>query len=162
MVSIIVAMTENNAIGLDNKLLFQFKEDMKHFVKLTKHNVVIMGRKTFESIGKELPNRINYVVSSNPDNYILGCKSVKEAVKDAKENFSDKEIFIIGGGQVYKTAIEEDIVDSIYATTIKLQCYGDTFFPTIDNDKWEVNEHIGEYEQDGISYSIVKYTKKNL
>ena len=101
MINIIAAITDNNALGKDNKLLFRLKKDMAHFKDITTDNVVIMGRKTYESIGKTLPNRVNIVLSrnmesgDNDDFYVFD--SIENAVKWSKENYPQKEIFIIGG-----------------------------------------------------------------
>lgn len=130
MVNIIVAISENNAIGKDNQLLFKLKEDLKNFKRLTTNNVVIMGRKTYESIGKPLPNRINIVLTRDDkystvqypfldlgDSFVL--KSLEEAIEFSKREYPDKEIFIIGGGQVYKQSLENGIVDRMYITKFK-------------------------------------------
>ena len=99
MINIIAAITDNNALGKDNKLLFRLKKDMAHFKNITTDNVVIMGRKTYESIGKTLPNRVNIVLSrnmkSNEDFYTFD--SIEKAIEWSKENYPQKEIFIIGG-----------------------------------------------------------------
>ena len=101
MVNIIVAITENNAIGKDNKLLFRLKKDLQNFKEVTTGQIVVMGRKTFESIGKPLPNRVNAVITSNK--VIEGVKvysSLTNAIEKLKMEFPEKEIFIIGGGQI--------------------------------------------------------------
>ena len=117
---IIVAVSENDAIGKDNKLLFHLKEDMQNFKRLTTSNVVIMGRKTYESIGKPLKDRINIVISrsdNKDEGNLIWVHSLEEAMKKAKEY--EKDIYIIGGGSIYKEALEKDIVDKIYLTRIK-------------------------------------------
>ena len=121
MINIIAAITDNNALGKDNKLLFRLKKDMAHFKNITTDNVVIMGRKTYESIGKTLPNRVNIVLSrnmkSNEDFYTFD--SIEKAIEWSKENYPQKEIFIIGGASVYDKALKDDIVDKLYMTKIK-------------------------------------------
>ena len=116
---IIVAVSENDAIGKDNKLLFHLKEDMQNFKRLTTSNVVIMGRKTYESIGKPLKDRINIVISrsdNKDEENLIWVHSLEEAMKKAKEY--EKDIYIIGGGSIYKEALKKDIVDKIYLTRI--------------------------------------------
>lgn len=138
---IIVAVSENDAIGKDNKLLFHLKEDMQNFKRLTTSNVVIMGRKTYESIGKPLKDRINIVISrsdNKDEENLIWVHSLEEAMKKAKEY--EKDIYIIGGGSIYKEALEKDIVDKIYLTRINKRINdADTFFPRLDYyDKWIV------------------------
>ena len=142
MINIIAAITDNNALGKDNKLLFRLKKDMAHFKNITTDNVVIMGRKTYESIGKTLPNRVNIVLSrnmkSNEDFYTFD--SIEKAIEWSKENYPQKEIFIIGGASVYDKALKDDIVDKLYMTKIKQTVEdADAFFPEIDyKRKWSI------------------------
>ena len=143
MINIIAAITDNNALGKDNKLLFRLKKDMAHFKNITTDNVVIMGRKTYESIGKTLPNRVNIVLSrnmkSNEDFYTFD--SIEKAIEWSKENYPQKEIFIIGGASVYDKALKDDIVDKLYMTKIKQTVEdADAFFPEIDykRKKWGI------------------------
>ena len=142
MINIIAAITDNNALGKDNKLLFRLKKDMAHFKNITTDNVVIMGRKTYESLGKTLPNRVNIVLSrnmeSNEDFYTFD--SIEKAIEWSKENYPQKEIFIIGGASVYDKALKDDIVDKLYMTKIKQTVEdADAFFPEIDyKRKWSI------------------------
>lgn len=135
-ISIIVATTIDNAIGQDGDLIHRDPTDMKHFQDLTTGHVVIMGRKTYESLPNgPLPNRVNYVVSSTMDTKNKDCivlLSLEEAIRWAKHDHPDKEIFIIGGGQIYREALDKDLVDIIYMT--KFVCYApyaDTYFPPL-------------------------------
>lgn len=128
-ISIIAAVAENLAIGDSNKLLWDIPEDLKRFKNLTTGHPIIMGRKTFESIGRSLPNRTNIIVSRDKDfnvNGCLVCHSLDEALKEAKQ-IEQNEVFIIGGGQIYHQAI--DFVDKLYLTLVENKYNADTYFP---------------------------------
>lgn len=159
---IIVAVSENDAIGKDNKLLFHLKEDIQNFKRLTTSNVVIMGRKTYESIGKPLKDRINIVISrsdNKDEENLIWVHSLEEAMKKAKEY--EKDTYIIGGGSIYKEALEKDIVDKIYLTRIKKRVNdADTFFPRLDYyDKWIVY-HVENYKEGLFGYDICEIRKR--
>jgi len=128
-ISIIAAVATNNAIGKNNKLLWQIPEDLKHFQQVTSGHPVIMGQKTFESIGKILPGRVNIILSNDKSFKATGAliaSTLDDAVKLASQRDS-KEIFIIGGGSVYHQTI--DIADRLYLTTVIGDFDADTFFP---------------------------------
>ena len=136
MTTIVVAMGENNGIGADNQMLWHLPNDLKHFKEITTGHPVIMGRKTFESIGKPLPNRTNIVVSRKKDWFqegILIVGSIKEAIKFAKK--IDENIAIIGGGNIYEQTME--LTDRLEVTVVKATIEADTFFPKIDLKIWE-------------------------
>ena len=164
MINIIAAITDNNALGKDNKLLFRLKKDMAHFKNITTDNVVIMGRKTYESIGKTLPNRVNIVLSrnmkSNEDFYTFD--SIEKAIEWSKENYPQKEIFIIGGASVYDKALKDDIVDKFYMTKIKQTVEdADAFFPEIDyKRKWSITS-VERFFENGIEFFIYEAEKKD-
>ncbi len=127
-VSSIAAIGKNRELGIKGQLLCHIPEDLKHFKELTMGKPIIMGSKTFESIGKALPGRLNIVLSSRDDYEAKGCRvvhSIQEAMSLASEHESD-EVFIIGGGSVYKQVLDEDIVDRLYLTHI------DEEFPEAD------------------------------
>ena len=164
MINIIAAITDNNALGKDNKLLFRLKKDMAHFKNITTDNVVIMGRKTYESLGKTLPNRVNIVLSrnmeSNEDFYTFD--SIEKAIEWSKENYPQKEIFIIGGASVYDKALKDDIVDKLYMTKIKQTVEdADAFFPEIDyKRKWSITS-VERFFENGIEFFIYEAEKKD-
>ena len=140
MLSIIVAIANNNVIGKDNKLIWHIPEDLKRFKKITDGKTIVMGSKTFESLGKVLPNRKHIVLSKrvemgvDDDNVIF----LKE-VEDLKNHISDdEEVFVIGGGIVYKLFLP--LADKLYITWINQDFDGDAFFPEIDENEWEVVE----------------------
>lgn len=135
MITIVVAMGKNNAIGKDNKLLWHLPKDLKHFKTLTSGHPIVMGRKTYESIGKPLPNRTNIVVSRREDWFeegILIVPSLKEALKHARK--IDDNVFVIGGGDVYKQAMEK--ADKLEVTLVDAELDADVSFPKIDPKIW--------------------------
>lgn len=132
-------MGEKNEIGSGNQLLWHLPKDLKHFKDLTSGHPIIMGRKTYESIGKALPNRTNIVVSRKKNWFqegILIVGSIKEAVKFAKK--IDENIFIIGGGNVYEQTME--IADRLEVTLVKANLEADTYFPKINDKIWKKTE----------------------
>lgn len=135
MISIIVAASENNAIGKNNKLLWHLPKDLAFFKESTLGKKVIMGRKTFESLGKPLPGRENIVISRGNPQLPEGVQ-LYHSLKDAILNINgNEEVMIAGGGEIYKLAIE--IADRIYLTRVKTTIDdADTFFPEIDLEKW--------------------------
>lgn len=125
-----------NEIGSDNQLLWHLPRDLKHFKEITSGHPVIMGRKTFESIGRPLPNRTNIVISRKTDWFqegVLIVGNIKEAIKFAKK--IDENIFIIGGGNIYEQTM--DLTDKIEVTLVKANLEADTFFPKIDEKIWQ-------------------------
>ena len=151
-VSLIVAVAENGVIGKDNDLIWHLPKDMRFFKETTLNHHVIMGRKNFESIPhkyRPLPNRTNVIITRNSDYKAEGCvvvNSVKQGLEVAKEN-GDKEPFIIGGGQIYKLALENNLVDKIYLTKVHHTFDGDTFFPELNNEWKEVNKTVNKADE---------------
>lgn len=145
-VSLIVAVAENNVIGKDNDLIWHLPNDMKFFKETTQNHHVIMGRKNFESIPERfrpLPNRTNVIITRQKNYKAEGCiivNSIEEALEIAKSN-EDNEPFIIGGGQIYKLALDANLVDKIYLTKVHQKFDGDTFFPNL-NSNWKEIEKI--------------------
>jgi dihydrofolate reductase len=137
-ISFIVAKAENNAIGLNNKLPWHLKDDLQNFKKLTMGHHILMGRKTFESIGKPLPGRMSLVVSSDPrpaTESVFWFPNIWRAIKQA-ERAGETELFIIGGEKVFKSALT--IADRIYLTNVKGDVKGDTFFPPLSLKNWKL------------------------
>lgn len=139
IVSIIVAASENNAIGLNNQLLWHLPNDLKFFKQTTWAMPVIMGRKTFESLsGKPLNGRLNIVVSRQESwsaEGVIKAASIEEALTIAANNFY-KEAYIIGGGELYAASM--NIANRIYLTKVETMIEGDTFFPAIDQAQWQL------------------------
>lgn len=170
ILSIIAAIANNNEIGMKNKLLWNLPADMKHFREITSGHTVIMGRKTFESIGQPLPNRKNIIITRDKDYSHEGIdivNSLEEAIRFAslengrefEENQDEVEIFIIGGGEIYKQAIEK--ANKLYITEVHQDFNGDTLFPIVDKNIWK-EIHREDHEPDeknNIPYSFVEYKK---
>ena len=161
MLTIIAAVAENNALGKDNDLIWRLPADLKRFKRITLGHHIIMGRKTFESLGKPLPNRTTIIISRNKDYHIEGCitvNSLEEAIEAAK---SDKNPFILGGGEIYKQAMAHaDIMDLTRVHHAFEEA--DTFFPSIDFKQWEEihREDFKADENHKYDYSFVTYKKK--
>jgi dihydrofolate reductase len=164
MISIIVAASENNAIGLQNKLLWHLPNDMKFFKATTWAMPVIMGRKTFESMGsKPLNGRMNIVITRQQDwsaNGVTIAIDINDAIAKAKTS-NCKEIFIAGGGEIYNQCME--LANVVYMTRVHTKIDGDTFFPEIDLHKWQLESKKDFYkdEKHGFDYSFLKYYKTN-
>ena len=165
-VSLIVAVSQNGVIGKDNDLIWHLPKDMKFFKDTTMGHHVIMGRKNFESIPhkfRPLPNRTNIVITRQSDYKAEGSivvNSVEEALKVAKSN-KENEAFIIGGGQIYKIALEKNLVDRIYLTRIHCSFEGDTFFPELNSDWIELKrEDYFKDDNHKYDYSFIVLEKK--
>ena len=153
-ISIIVAHSRNMVIGKANALLWRLPEDLKRFKKLTTSHPIIMGRKTYQSINRPLPDRTNIIVTRDKNLEIPRCiivHSVIEAIEKAKE-FDREEIFIIGGAEIYKETLP--LVDRLYVTKVDLDVEGDAFFPEYSNIfTKKISEESGEFE--GLKYSYL-------
>ena len=159
--SIIVAISDNNAIGRDNQLLWHISEDLRFFRRTTLGCPVIMGRKTFESIGRALPKRVNIVVSRafNTGEEVAVATSLEAAFKIAEET-NLEQCFVIGGGQIYAQALS--MVDSLIVTHVHTVIEeADTFFPEIDPVIWQVAERSELFhdEESGYDFEFVKYIR---
>lgn len=156
-ISIIAAVAENLAIGKDNKLLWHIPGDLPRFKKITTGHPVIMGQRTFESLGKPLPNRTNIVLTLEKTFRAPGCiiaHSIDEAVKVASEK-DKEEIFFIGGGQVYNQAIK--FADKLYLTLVEGNYDADTFFPDYSEFKKIIFEE--PHETEGYKYKFLELEK---
>ena len=160
MLSIIVAKAKNNVIGKSNKLLWKLPEDLKRFKSLTTGHTIIMGRKTFESIGEILPNRKHVILSNNPDLKIEKENvEIAHSINDLQKYINDKEEnFVIGGEMVYILLMPYAI--KIYATEIDKNFVGDVAFPKINLNEWkEINRECKI--DNNIKYYFVDYEKRN-
>jgi len=161
MTTIVVAMGEKNEIGFENQLLWHLPKDLKHFKDLTSGHPIIMGRKTYESIGKPLPNRTNIVVSRQKDWFeegILIVGSIKEAVKFAKK--IDDEVFIIGGGNIYEQTV--DVTDRLEVTLVKADLQADTYFPKIDPKIWKKVDEVCHEKDEKNQYDFCFQTYEKI
>ena len=155
MITLIAACSENRVIGKDGTLIWHIPEDLKRFKKLTLGNPIVMGRKTYESIGKPLPGRTNIILTRDKNFKAENCL-VYNKISDVLEIFEKSNIFVIGGGEIYKQFL--DRADRIELTLIHKNFDGDTYFPQIGND-WEVIEcqksNFENIEVDYISYKKI-------
>ena len=161
MLSIIVAKGKNNIIGKENKLVWSLPADMKRFIELTTGHVIIMGRKTFESLGKILPNRKHVVFTQNPD-FKVDDENVQivHSMLEIKEYIdNDEENFVIGGAMIYSLLMPH--VTKMYVTEINKDFEGDTFFPKINLDIWkETRREKGTQDEDNkFDYDFVTYER---
>lgn len=159
MLSLIVAKAENNVIGKDNKLLWHLPEDLKRFKNLTTGHTIIMGRKTFESLGRVLPNRKHVVFTQNP-NFKVDDANVKvvHSLSDIQEYVEDKnENFVIGGEKIYNLLMP--YVSKMYITEIHKDFDGDTFFPNVDLESWKETSRE-KMNADDFDYDFVVYERK--
>lgn len=149
-ISAIVAMAENRIIGRDNSLIWHLPDDLKHFKKTTMGKPMIMGRKSFDSLPGTLPGRPHIIITrktSMADNApVYYAPSLKEAIDKASNLTQENEIFITGGGQIYEQSI--DLIDRLYLTLVHADYDGDTYFPKIKWDHWDITD-TQEFDEDG-------------
>ncbi len=158
-ISLIAALSNNSVIGVKGKIPWELKEDLTHFKETTLGSAIIMGRKTFESIGKPLAERLNIVMTSNPKGLdgIQEVSSIENAIKVGL-NFSEN-IFVIGGQSIYETFLP--ISTKMYLTFIDIEVSGDTFFPKWDKSEWEeVSRKRFKNKIKEIEYSFVEFNRK--
>ena len=161
MITIIAAVSENNALGKDNQLLWHLPEDFKRFKNLTSGHSIIMGRKTFESFPKPLPNRTHIIITRQNDYQAPeGCIVVSSLEKAMELCPANEEAFVIGGGEIYQQAL--NIVDKIDVTRVHTTLEADTFFPAIDTTKWELvfEEFHPKDEKHDYDFTFLTYLKK--
>ncbi|KYG76573.1 dihydrofolate reductase [Roseivirga echinicomitans] len=164
--TIVVAISENYAIGKDNDLLWRLPDDFKFFKTVTSGNHILMGRKTYESLGKPLPNRTSVVITRNKDFEMPEGHVVTHSLEEAlayceKQGLS--ECMIIGGGKIYTEAIEKGLVDRMLITEVEAVIEGaDTFFPKFDKSEWkeEGREHHEADEKHKYAFDFVTYVRK--
>ena len=166
MISLIVAKADNGVIGAGNKMPWHIPSELAHFKKRTLGKPIIMGRKTFESLGRVLPGRPHVVISRQtltlPDN-CYSVNSLESAIKRAQSlNASpDDEVVVIGGADIYRQALP--LVDTLYVTEVHLAPQGDAFFPPLDLNQWQETERtdVPAGTDSAIAYSIVTYQRKS-
>lgn len=160
-ITIIAAIAENNALGKDNDLIWHLPADLKRFKKVTSGHHILMGRNTYESIGKPLPNRTTVIITRNQNYKAEGCivvDSIEKAIEVAKD---DEHVYIIGGAQIYKQTIASDLVDQLDITKVHHNFEADVFFPEIDKSIWKEKsrEDFKADEKNKYDYSFVSYKK---
>jgi dihydrofolate reductase len=161
-ISFIVAKAENNVIGRNNQLPWHLKDDLQNFKKITMGHHILMGRKTFQSIGKALPGRMSLVVSSeskpNTDN-VLWFNSIFRAIKQAERN-GETELFIIGGEQIFRSALS--LADRIYLTEVNAVVEGNVFFPQLSLKNWKKvsEQHYTKNTDNDFDFDILILDRK--
>jgi dihydrofolate reductase len=166
-ISLVVAVAENGVIGKDNQLVWHLRDDMKFFKELTTGHVILTGRKNYESIPEKfrpLPNRVNCIMTRNAAYDAPGAQvfpdfqSWMTACQD-----DERELFIIGGGEIYRQALEQDLVDEMYITHVHAQPEGDTFFPNFDTERWakEIIMRQQKDERNEFDFVVVKFVRKS-
>ena len=163
-ISHVVALSNNNVIGVNNSLPWNLKTDLAHFKNYTSNKIIVMGRKTYESIGRPLPNRINLIVS-NTIKEINGAelfKSTEDAINKAKELCINKnldEIIIIGGGYLFRDTLS--ITNKLVLTKVDCDIEGDVFYPDVDINEWEKlsSEHFTKDSDNDYDFTVITYEK---
>lgn len=156
--SLIVALAHNNVIGINNTLPWHLPEDLKRFRTLTTGHHIIMGRKTYESLGRLLPERTTVIVTRNKDYKLEGAliaHSLESAVALCK---NDDEVFLIGGAELYQDGLK--FADKLYITEVDLSVEGDAFFPQLDLNLWLETSREALTSAQGLPFSYITYTRK--
>ncbi len=159
MISIIGAIGQNNALGKDNQLIWHLPADLKRFKKVTTGHHVIMGRKTFESLGKPLPNRTTIIISRDKNYHADGCITVNSLTEAIKAAQNDDNPYILGGAEIYKQSM--DIADVLDLTFVHQAFEADVYFPEIDKNIWKETfreDHFKD-ERNKFDFSFVKYER---
>jgi dihydrofolate reductase len=163
MISIIAAISKNYVLGKENKLLWHLPKDFKFFKEKTLGKPIIMGRKTFESLPGILPDR-QHIVITRDENYtaegVVVVSSLEDAIKIGLSKNPD--VAIIGGGQIFKEALEKNLVNKMYLTEIDIEIEGDAFFPVFDKSKWEITKKECHTKDDRhtFPFCFVEYLRK--
>jgi len=159
MLSIIAAIGQNNALGKDNQLIWHLPADLKRFKKVTTGHHVIMGRKTFESLGKPLPNRTTIIISRDKNYHADGCITVNSLTEAIKAAQNDVNPYILGGAEIYKQSM--DIADILDLTFVHQAFEADVYFPKIDKNIWKetFRENHFKDERNKFDFSFVKYER---
>lgn len=150
----IYAVSENGVIGKDNDLPWHLPEDFRHFKRHTKGKTIVMGRKTFDSLGKPLPNRRHIVVTRNPDYYANGVEIVHSLADAMELAQGDSEVYIIGGAGLFEDAFEQNLIDKVYLTTVHAEVEGDVIFHLPNEDQWKITEVDARQADDKNEYAF--------
>jgi len=156
-VSAIVAAAENNAIGKDNQLLWHLPNDLRFFKRTTTGHTIIMGRKTYESVGKPLPNRRNIIVTRQAGYTADGAEVVHSLAAALESCAGEEEVFVVGGAEIYQQALP--VVNRIYLTRVHAALPGDSFFPQLDQQSWRLvsADHHPADDRHAYSYTFEIY-----
>lgn len=156
MIKIIVATSKNKVIGNNNKLIWKLSSDLKRFKELTTGHPVVMGRKTYESIGRPLPNRRNIIITRNLEYRVDDCEIVSSL--DEALLLTKNDCFIIGGGEIYKQSLE--VADKIYLTLVHEELEGDTTFPELGKEWATIDtKYFESDDKNEYNYSFIEYDR---
>jgi len=160
MIILIAAVAENNALGKNNDLLWHLPNDFKRFKEITSGHHIIMGRKTFESFPKPLPNRTHVIITRQKDYQYEGCIKVEDIEKAIAACPKNENIFVIGGGEIYSQSIH--LADQLDITRVHQSFEADVFFPFIDPEIWELSSEISNYKDEKhlYDYTFQTYVRK--
>lgn len=163
LISLIVATAQNGVIGRDNQLIWHLPDDLKQFKRLTTGHPIIMGRKTFESIGKPLPNRTSIVITRNEHwqfEGVIVVNSVQEAIEAARQTGTE-EAFVIGGAEIYQMMLEA--TDKIYLTEVKADFEGDAYFRIPDQNEWREVQRVAHAadEKHALAFDFVELVRQD-
>lgn len=161
-ISLIAALADNNVIGRENDLVWRLPDDFKRFKRITSDNYILMGRKTFESLGKPLPNRTHIVITRNKEYQVPEGHYVFESVEEAFvfcQNKGVKQLYVIGGGEIYRQTLF--LADELILTEVKASPEGDTYFPEFKKENWKVtlSEHHPADERHQYAFTYVNYER---
>ena len=159
MLSLIVAISENYVIGREGQLPWHLSADLKRFKKLTMGHHIVMGRKTYDSIGRQLPGRTSVVLTRQTDWAVEGVLTATDLETALELAGDDEEVFIIGGSQIYQLALP--LVERLYVTRVQTSVSGDTYFPEITDDQWQLEqtESFSADEKNDHDYSFLIYSR---
>lgn len=158
-IALIVAMSENRAIGRDNQMLWHLPAELAHFKRTTLNKTVLMGRKTYESLGKPLPNRRNVILTRQRDLVIEGCEIV-HSVEEALSKYGNEELMITGGAEIYKLFM--DVVDTMYITQVHVNiANADAFFPSYNENDFQLihSEKVMKDHKNAYDFTINTYKR---
>ena len=159
MLSLIVAISENHVIGREGQLPWHLSADLKRFKQLTMGHHIVMGRKTYDSIGRQLPGRISVVLTRQSEWTVEGVLTACDLPTALKLAGDDEEVFVIGGSQIYQLALP--LVDRLYVTQVHATVDGDTYFPAITDDQWQLQQtdSFAADEKNDHDYSFLVYSR---
>lgn len=157
LISAIVAVAENNAIGKDNQLLWHLPNDLRFFKRTTTGHTIIMGRKTYESVGKPLPNRRNIIITRQAGYTVEGAEVVHSLAAALESCAGEEEVFVVGGAEIYRQALS--VVRRIYLTRVHVSLPGDSFFPELDERDWRLvsEDHHAADDRHAYDYTFEHY-----
>lgn len=161
MLSLIVAISDNQVIGREGQLPWHLSADLQRFKRLTMGHHIVMGRKTYDSIGRQLPGRTSIVLTRQPDWAVEGVVTATDFESALTQAGDDEEVFVIGGNQIYQLALP--LVDRLYVTRVHATVQGDTYFPDITTDQWllKQTDSFAADEKNDHDYSFLVYQRND-